>query len=101
MDIQKNAIGDNHELFVSGRIDGEGANQLEVALLATIAAHAKNISVEMSEVTFLCSAGLRALLQYWRQMQNKGGTLHVTNPSPEAMTLLNTSGFKDMLIQKA
>jgi anti-anti-sigma factor len=100
MNIQKNAYGDTHEIFVSGRIDGEGANQLEVALLATIAAHAKKITVEMSEVTFLCSAGLRALLQYWRQMQNKGGSLHVSNPSPEAMTLLNTSGFKDMLIQK-
>ena len=100
MNIQKNAYGDTHEIFVSGRIDGEGANQLEVALLASIAAHAKKIAVEMSDVTFLCSAGLRALLQYWRQMQNKGGSLHVTNPSPEAMTLLNTSGFKDMLIQK-
>jgi hypothetical protein len=35
-------------------------------LLATIAAQAKKITVEMSDVTFLCSAGLRALLQYWR-----------------------------------
>jgi anti-sigma B factor antagonist len=100
MNIQKTAQGDTHELLVSGRIDGEGANQLEVALLATIAAGAKHITVELSEATFLCSAGLRALLQYWRQMQNKGGSLHVTNPSPEASTLLNTSGFKDMLIQK-
>lgn len=100
MNIQKTAQGDTHELSVSGRIDGEGANQLEVSLIATIAAGAKNITVELSEATFLCSAGLRALLQYWRQMQNKGGSLHVANPSPEAMTLLNTSGFKDMLIQK-
>lgn len=101
MDIQKTSQGDHHELVVSGRVDGEGANQLEIALLNTISAGAKNITVEMSGATFLCSAGLRALLQYWRQMQSKQGTLHVANPSPEAMTLLNTSGFKDMLIQKA
>lgn len=101
MIIQKTAQGDSHELDVSGRIDGEGANQLEIALLNAIAAGAKKITVDMSGVTFLCSAGLRALLQYWRQLQNKGGSLHVTNPSAEAMTLLGTSGFKEMLIQKS
>ncbi|MEO8351113.1 MAG: STAS domain-containing protein [Chthoniobacteraceae bacterium] len=100
MIIQKTAHGDTHELVVSGRVDGEGANQLEMELLNTIAAGAKNIVVEMSDVTFLCSAGLRALLQYWRQMQNKGGSLHVADPSEAAMTLLGTSGFKDMLIQR-
>ena len=101
MNIQKTSQGETIELVVSGRVDGEGANQLEIALLAAIAAGAKKLIVELSGATFLCSAGLRALLQYWRQMQNKQGTLQVTNPSPEAMALLNTSGFKDMLIQKA
>ncbi len=87
-------------MVVTGRVDGEGANKLEMELLNTIAAGAKNIVVEMSDVTFLCSAGLRALLQYWRQMQNKGGSLHVADPSEAAMALLGTSGFKDMLIQR-
>jgi len=97
--IQKTALADSHEFAVSGRVDGEGANQLEIALLNAISAGAKRITVEMSGVTFLCSAGLRALLQYWRQMQNKGGSLHVASPSAEALTLLNTSGFKSMLIE--
>ena len=101
MIIQKTGHDSTQELVISGRIDGEGANQLEIALLNTISAGATKITVEMSGVTFLCSAGLRALLQYWRQMENKGGSLHIANPSPEAMTLLGTSGFKDMLIQKA
>jgi anti-anti-sigma factor len=100
MQIDNLAQGDSHELVVSGRVDGEGANQLEIQLLKAIAAGANKITVELSGVTFLCSAGLRALLQYWRQMQNKGGSLHVSNPSDDAMTLLKTSGFKDMLIQK-
>lgn len=100
MIIQKSVHGDTHDLIVTGRIDGEGANQLEIALLHSISSGAKTITVEMSGVSFLCSAGLRALLQYWRQLHNKGGVLHVEDPSPEAMTVLGTSGFKDMLIQK-
>jgi anti-anti-sigma factor len=98
MIIQKNAHGDTHELIVTGPCDGGGANQLEIALLSSIAAGAKTITVDMNGVSFLCSAGLRALLQYWRQMHNKGGVLHVEDPSPEAMTVLGTSGFKSMLI---
>jgi anti-anti-sigma factor len=98
MIIQKNAHGDTHEVIITGRCDGEGANQLEVSLLHIIAAGAKTITVDMSGVTFLCSAGLRTLLQYWRQMHNKGGSLQVEDPSPEAMLVLGTSGFKSMLI---
>jgi anti-anti-sigma factor len=100
MDINKTIDGDTHELVVSGRIDGEGANQLEVALISTIAAGAKTIYVELDQATFLCSAGLRTLLQYWRQMNNKQRTLQVTSPSPEVASVLATSGFRDMLVRK-
>jgi|SRR5688572_29583313 len=99
MIIQKYDHGEEHDLILSGRVDGEGANQLEIALLGMISSGVKHITVDMSDVTFLCSAGLRTLLQYWRQLHNKGGSLHVDSPSVEAMTVLGTSGFKNMLIQ--
>ena len=99
MTINKTAVGDNYELVVAGRIDGEGANQLEVEILSTIAAGAKEITVELEQATFICSAGLRTLLQYWRQMKNKGRTLQVTQPSPEVAAVLATSGFNQMLVR--
>ena len=34
MEIRKTVSGDTHELLVAGRVDGEGANQLELDLLA-------------------------------------------------------------------
>jgi anti-anti-sigma factor len=101
MQILTTSQGDVHELVLVGRVDGEGADQLEVSLLKTVAAGAKNVTVEMSEVTFFCSAALRAILQHWRQLQQKGGSLHVANPSGDAMTLLSTSGFKDLLIKRS
>jgi len=100
MQILKTHQGDTLELILNGRVDGEGANQLEIALLNATATGTKNVTVEMSDVTFLCSAGLRTLLQTWRQLQGKGGSLRIANPSAEAMTLLGTSGFKDMLLKQ-
>jgi anti-anti-sigma factor len=100
MEIKKAVTDNTHELLVAGRIDGDGANQLEIEILATMRAGAAIIYVNLSQATFLCSAGLRVLLQYWRQMKNHQRLLQATRPSPEVMAVLATSGFKDMLVEK-
>jgi len=100
MEIRKQITGDTHELLVAGRVDGEGANQLEVEVLAAVRANAQTIYVNLSQVTFLCSAGLRVLLQYWRQMKQKQRVLMATRPSPEVDAVLTTTGFKDQIVEK-
>jgi anti-anti-sigma factor len=100
MEIQEIITGDSHELLISGRIDGVGANQLEEEILKAIRAGAKNIYVNLSGATSLCSAGLRVLLQYWRQMKNSGRSLLATRPSPEVDAVLDTCGFRDLITEK-
>jgi anti-anti-sigma factor len=100
MEIQNVVTGDIHQLLIAGRIDGEGANQLEVEILKSIRGGAKSIYVNLSGATFMCSAGLRVLLQYWRQMKNTQRLLQATQPSPEVDAVLGTSGFREMLVQK-
>ena len=100
MNIQKSVNGNVHELIVSGRVDGEGANQLEEVVIATIRAGAETIYINLSQATFLCSAGLRVLLQYWRQMKGNKKLLQATRPSPEVDAVLATSGFKEVLVEK-
>lgn len=100
MDIRKTITGDTYELLVAGRVDGDGANQLELEILAAIRANAREIYVNLSQATFLCSAGLRALLQYWRQMRSNQRVLLVTRPSPEVDAVLATTGFKEQIVEK-
>ena len=100
MNIQNIVTDDTCEMLVSGRIDGAGANQLEVEVLAAIRAGHKTIFLNLSGATFLCSAGLRVLLQYWRQMRNSQRVLMATCPSPEVDAVLVTSGFREALVQK-
>jgi len=101
MDISTNISGDIHELIVSGRIDGAGANQLEVDVLAATRTPAKFIYINLSQATFLCSAGLRVLLQYWRQMKGAGRSLQVSNPSPEVDSVLAMTGFRNQIVEGA
>ena len=97
MEIEKRINADCWEFMLSGRVDGIAANQLEVEVLAAIKQNAKVIYVNLAEATFLCSAGIRVLLQYHRQMKNKGLTLLVTRPSAEVASALAMTGFPELV----
>ena len=88
-------------MFVSGRIDGATANALEIVILEATRTSSKLIRVNLAQTTFLCSAGLRVLLQYWRQMKNAGRTLVVADPSPEVDSVLRMTGFRVEMVEGA
>jgi len=97
MEIEKKISGDFLELLLSGRIDGLAANELEVEVLAAIKQGHKAIYLNLAQATFLCSAGIRVLLQYHRQMKGRGLTLLVTRPSPEVASALEMTGFPELV----
>jgi len=106
MEIHKNIALESYELLVSGRIDGEGANRLD-ELLSTILfpkrvdqPDPKTIYVNLSNATFLSSAGLRVLMQYSRTMKNRQGELLISQPSPETAEALKIAGLYDQLVKK-
>lgn len=96
MEIEKKVSGSSLELMLSGRIDGVAANQLEIEVLAAIKQGVGDVFVNLAQATFLCSAGIRVLLQYHRQMKNKGHKLLVTRPSPEVASALEMTGFPEL-----
>ena len=98
MEIKKIVSGDRFELKVKGRIDGAGSNQMEINIIAAIREGAAKVFINLAEADFLCSAGVRVLLQYYRQMKNSQKTLRVINPSPNVESVLDLTGFKDLIV---
>jgi anti-sigma B factor antagonist len=99
MAITKSTSGDNCELFVSGRVDGTAANELEIEILAASRAGVREIFVNLSQAEWICSAGIRVLLQYFRQMKGNGKKLLVTRPSSEIASILEMTGFKNLIVE--
>jgi anti-anti-sigma factor len=97
MEIEKRISGESLELILPGRIDGAAANQLEVEVIAAVKQGFKAIYVNLAQATFLCSAGIRVLLQYHRQMKGKGFKLLVSRPSPEVSSALEMTGFPELI----
>lgn len=99
MEITRITKGDNWELMVPGRIDGAMANQLEVEVLSAIKAGAQEIFINLSQAEWMCSAAIRVILQYYRQMKNNGKTLLVTRPSTPILDILEMTGFKNVIVE--
>jgi anti-anti-sigma factor len=99
MPIRKNISGSSHELIVSGKIDGAAANEMELAVLTAIKAGAQEVFLNLSD--FICSAGIRVIMQYFRQMRTAGKKLLVTRPSPPVDAILDMTGFKGMVVEGA
>ena len=97
MEIEKRIAGESVELLLPGRIDGAAANQLEVEVLAAIKQNFTSIYVNLAQATFLCSAGIRVLVQYHRQMKAKGRKLLVVRPSEEVAAALEMTGFPELV----
>ena len=97
MEIQKKTSGDSLELLLNARVDGMAANELEVEVLAAMKQGVRAIYVNLSLATFLCSAGLRVLLQYHRQMKGRGLKLLVTRPSADVAATLEMTGFPELV----
>jgi anti-anti-sigma factor len=99
MTINKLASGDECELILPQRVDGAVANQLEVEVLGAMREGFKRILINLAGSNFLCSAGIRVLLQYHRQMKNQGRSLLVSRTSPEIDQVLELTGFRAQLVE--
>lgn len=86
------------EVHVSGDMDLAGSECLLVHLL-TLAGddHLSNLVVDLSEVTFIDSAGMRPLLRAWELMRRRGARLSIARPSAVVADFLRIAGYTHML----
>ena len=100
MPIKKNVSGDSCELFVEGRVDGAGANELELEIIAISKTPLKSAYINLAGANFLCSAGIRVILQHFRQWHREGRKLLISRTSPEVDQILDMTGLRDTIVEK-
>ncbi|MCS6908961.1 MAG: STAS domain-containing protein [Anaerolineales bacterium] len=82
-------------LYVEGRLDAETCNTLKRSFQDHVAAGVRYVTVEMSQVTFIDSFGLSALISGLKVLRQAGGGLNLANVAAQAraalkLTLLDT-----------
>lgn len=96
MDIKLIDRKDTGELLLSGRIDAKNAEEVS-DLFLQVADRFTNVTLNMKELKYISSAGLRALKKLYVKVRNNGGELRVTEPAPYVAEVFEMTGFSEML----
>ena len=96
LEISNTVNGDVNEVKLVGRLDVKAARDAEDAF-AEAAASAKNVVLDMSELDYIASAGLRALKRLRGAVRDNGGTLTLRGVQDDVMEVFEMTGFAAML----
>jgi anti-anti-sigma factor len=98
MEIKKQNAGDRVEIQVVGRMDGYWADHLGAALDEVIREGSHQISLDLSEVPFMSSAGIRILVKCYKQLHAIQGSFLIPNASEQVKRVIALSGLKETLL---
>ncbi len=98
LNIKKNAEEGKLTLGLEGRLDTLTAPQLEAELKASLNG-VKELVMDLTELQYVSSAGLRVLLSAQKKM-NEQGSMIVQGVSEEVMEIFDITGFCDILTIK-
>lgn len=88
--------GTTAQIVLSGRLDIVGADVVALPL-ATLSGAKTALLVDMANVTFLASIGIRHLVVSAKSLGRRGGKLILLNPSPIVTEVLTTSGVVSLM----
>lgn len=80
---------------VSGRLDAQSAPMLEDGMGEALDG-VTEITVDLGDLEFISSAGLRILLAAYKLMAKREGVFKIENASGDVMDVLEMSGFASL-----
>ena len=96
MTISNQTDGNKTILAPEGRIDTITSPELEEAI-AKIPEGVTSLTLDLSQVDYVSSAGLRVLLGAQKRMGGAGGTMTVTNVCEAVRNVFDITGFSSIL----
>lgn len=82
---------------LTGRLDLEGARELETTYTFETTSRRGLIVVNLEAVSFLASIGIRTLLSSARAQDQRGGKLVLAGPDPLVRKVIETAGVDQLI----
>jgi anti-sigma B factor antagonist len=98
MELQiKNQSDQITHLALRGKLDTAGVGEIELKFTSHTVPRAKPLLLDMSEVTFLASLGLRMLLTVAKALDRLGAKTVLLNLQPAVREVLSLSRFDQLM----
>lgn len=99
MEITQQKSGDLLVIRLNGRLDANWCGHVEKALADAVRAGEHHLQVDMSEVHYMSSLGIRILFAAYKQLKAIKGTFGVIHPSENVLSVLKMAGFTMMVAE--
>ena len=96
MDVKLINRGTEGELLLSGDLDTQTARDAD-ELFAQLADRFESMTLNMAELNYISSAGLRAIRNLYLKMFQKGGKLSITDVHDNVMEVFEMTGLAGLL----
>ena len=80
-------------MSVAGRVDSSTAPELESQLNLLVDGGKNHIVLDLKDVEYMSSAGLRAMVSTLKKVKRVNGDLRLANPSPRVEEVLRLAGL--------
>jgi anti-anti-sigma factor len=84
-------------LHATGRVDSNTAAQLQEPLLREAEGSSGAVELDLAQVSYMSSAGLRVLLQAAKALQKRGERLRLVKVPPHIHNILKLTGFTSFI----
>src|ERR1041384_7788779 len=98
MEISQNRREGRLELQLKGRFDANWADRVGAAIESAIRAGEHHIELDLAQVNYISSAGIRVLVKYFKQLDAVRGSLRVVRPTNAVLSVLQLSGIATLLV---
>jgi anti-sigma B factor antagonist len=95
MQITSKRLEDVSVVQLAGELTAQTAGQTQEQVLQLAGPDAKMV-LDMSQVTFMSSAGLRLLLVLYRTISGRGGKILLVGLSEDLQNTMSLTGFLDL-----
>jgi anti-sigma B factor antagonist len=97
MQISESVIGRVTVIRVAGSLDAQTSSEFSSYLIGRIRAGNVDIVLDLSQVDFMSSAGIHAVLTALKESRRWSGALHLAAAQPGVERTLQISGFTRIL----
>ena len=96
MDISTQQVKNVSVMTVKGRVDSATAPDLENALKQLVEGDKTQIVLDLKDVEYMSSAGLRAMVSTLKSVKRVNGDLRLCTPSPRVAEVLRLAGLNSI-----
>lgn len=97
MDVTITEVAGVTKAALNGRLDTAHVNTVETQFTAGILPKEQNTVIDLTEVSFIASLGIRMLLTVARGLSRRGARMAMFGANPAVMEILETTALSDII----